>query len=360
MQNAVNGAPTCASSFLTSVLRGQWGFDGYITSDSGAVEAIYQQHKYVPTATEAACVAIRDGTTDVCSGGVYYSVLLNATVDPGAPCTRKDLNAALYRTFKLKFQLGLFDPIEDQPYWHVPLSVLNSTASQQNNKLAALSSMVLLKNDRATLPLPTGKNIAVIGPLGSDTSVLVGNYLGQICPVETHIGNTSCLDSVYSAIQKANVGGSTTFTAGLKSVTSNDTSGFPAALTAAQAADIVVLVLGNDESVEAEMRDRTSIGLPGFQEQLIAALENVIPGKPCVLVLLSGSSLDVSAERDNGGIGAILYAGYPGTFGGLAIASTLFGQNDYLGGKLATTWYPAAYTSQIAMSEMELDVGPGE
>lgn len=172
--NAVNGVPTCASSSLTTVLRGQWGFDGYITSDSGAVESIYQQHKYVLDPVNASCVAIRDGTTDVCSGQVYYTSLLNATTMPSSPCNRTHLNAALYRTFKLRFQLGLFDPAdESHPYWNVPLSQVNTTAAQDLNWLAVKSSMVLLKHDNVTLPFKLGQKVAVIGPHADDTSVLV-------------------------------------------------------------------------------------------------------------------------------------------------------------------------------------------
>jgi xylan 1,4-beta-xylosidase len=178
--------------------------------------------------------------------------------------------------------------------------------------------------------------------------------------VETHGGNTSCLDSVYSALAKANgPGGAVTLVPGLPSVTSNDTSGFAAAAAAAAAADAVVLVLGNDESVEGEMRDRTSIDLPGAQHALVAAVTAAAAGKPVVIVLLSGSTVDVTAERDAPGVGAMVFAGYPGTWGGWAVAATLYGANDRLGGKLATTWYPASYTSAINMSEMELDVGPG-
>jgi beta-D-xylosidase 4 len=184
-----------------------------------------------------------------------------------------------------------------------------------------------------------------------------GNYLGQVCAVETHIGNSSCLDSVFAAVAAANVGGVTTTAPGMHNVTTTSTDEFAAAVAAAQAADVVVFVGGNDESVEGEMRDRTAIDLPGAQHALVAALAAV--GKPLVVVLLSGSSLDVSAERDSAGVGAMLFAGYPGTFGGWAIASTLFGTNDHLGGKLATTWYPSSYVDLINMTEMELDTGVG-
>ena len=135
---------------------------------------MYQQHKYVANATAAACVSIRDGTTDVCSGTVYWSSLLNATVAAGAPCDRQPVTDSLARTFALKFQLGLFDPADSQPFWHVPLSALNTSASVAANQLATLSSMVLLKNAGNTLPLAPGKAVAVIGPNAASTGVLVG------------------------------------------------------------------------------------------------------------------------------------------------------------------------------------------
>ena len=95
--NAVNGVPTCASDTLTSVLRGAWNFSGYITSDSGAIEDVYlpfpKGHHYVDTPAEAACVSIRNGTTDVCSGAVYHDALMDS-VSSGL-CSRADVDAAL-------------------------------------------------------------------------------------------------------------------------------------------------------------------------------------------------------------------------------------------------------------------------
>lgn len=143
------------------------------------MESIYQQHKYVANATAAACVAIRDGTTDVCSGQVYWTSLLNATVAPGggAPCDRSPVTDSLARTFALKFQLGLFDggaSVSGQPFWNVPLTALNTSASVDANQRATLSSMVLLKNTGGTLPLRPGIKLAVIGPNAASTGVLVG------------------------------------------------------------------------------------------------------------------------------------------------------------------------------------------
>jgi beta-D-xylosidase 4 len=152
------------------------------------------------------------------------------------------------------------------------------------------------------------------------------------------------------------VGGTTTL-ASLDSLTKNDTAGWKRALDAAAAADAVVMVLGIDGSIEGESNDRTSIDLPAVQHAFAAAVAAL--GKPTVVVLLHGGSIDTTAERDAPGVGAILDAFYPGMKGAEAIASTIFGDNDRLGGKMAFTTYPASYVNDIKMSEMELDVGPG-
>jgi hypothetical protein len=184
---------------------------------------------------------------------------------------------------------------------------------------------------------------------------MVGNYLGQICP-DNGFG---CIVSPFLALQAANAGGATSFLPACK-INSSDASGFAAAVALAQGADAVVLALGIDDSIEAEAHDRLSIDLPQIQHDLAAAIVAAVrPGTPVVVFLLHGGCVDISAELANAGIGAILDAGYPGVLGGAVIADTLFGANDHLGGKLATTLYPAAYVTEIAMSEMELDVGVG-
>ncbi len=233
----MNGQPSCASDVLRTVLRDAWNFTGYITSDSGAIEDVYQQHHYVATEAEAACVSIRNGSCDVCSGAVYHDALMQSVAN--GLCARADVDAALYRTFALRMQLGLFDPIEDQPYWHVPLSAVDTSESEALNLLATLSSMVLLKNTPRVLPMKLGTRVAVIGPHANASAALVGNYLGQLCPDDT----LDCVQSVFEAIAVANVGGSVEMQPGCQ-LTKNDTSGFAAAVAAAKAADYVVLALG--------------------------------------------------------------------------------------------------------------------
>jgi beta-glucosidase-like glycosyl hydrolase len=133
--NAVNGVPTCASGFLSSVLRGQWGFTGYITSDSGALENIAGNHHYTNNSEQSACVAITAGTCDVCSGGIYANNLLPA-VQAGL-CTMADVDRALTNTFRLRFHLGLFDPIDDQPYWHGTASDIGTPFAQARASLVS-------------------------------------------------------------------------------------------------------------------------------------------------------------------------------------------------------------------------------
>ena len=337
--NALNGVPTCASAFLNDVLRNKWGFKGYSTSDSGALEDIYTQHHYANDSLHSVRPALVDGVTDVCSGKVYEDSLLPALA--AGLIAKADVELALRHTLTLRMQLGLFDPPSpSNPYWSVPLEAVGTPASAAANLLATQSSMVLLKHDGKTLPLPIGRNIVVIGPHGNATMALVGNYLGQLCPDNKF----NCIVSPLQALAAANVGGATTWVQGCD-LTKAGEAGFPAAIAAAQAADIVVLALGIDLSVEGEAHDRANISLTGSQHALAVAIGKV--GKPTAMFILRGGVVDIGGELANAGIGAILDAGYPGFLGGGVIADTLLGRNDHLGGKLAQTMYANTYCAQI-------------
>jgi beta-glucosidase-like glycosyl hydrolase len=125
--NAVNGIPTCAHPYLTSILD-SWNYTGYITSDTDAIMDIWKTHKFTKTEEEAACKAIVDGRCDINSGTVYHTSLLLG-VSKGL-CTMRDVDRALAKTLKLRFELGLFDPIEEQPYWHVPPESIGTLQAQ--------------------------------------------------------------------------------------------------------------------------------------------------------------------------------------------------------------------------------------
>jgi beta-D-xylosidase 4 len=346
--NAINGVPTCASQFLNNTLRGTWGFDGYVTSDSDSVSCIVADHHYTATAAEASAVAILAGT-DIDSGNTYLDNLIPAVQQKLINMSSIDL--ALYHTLKLRFELGLFDPIEDQPYWHVSPDVVNTAESQAFNLFATQSTFVLLKNDGPILPIPRGKNIAVIGPHGNATTALVGNYLGQICPGGQN--DFSCVVSPFLAIQQANTGGTTTYAMGC-AINSADTSGFEEAITNAKLADHVLLFVGIDTTIEGEAKDRANTTLPGVQPDL--AQEILSLGKPVAIVLLNGGPVSIDSLAVTAP--SILEVFYPGFQGGYAIASAIFG--DYNpGGKMPYTVYPTNYLNQVNMSNMDMSLAPG-
>eukprot|EP01113_Clastostelium_recurvatum_P014919 TRINITY_DN1818_c0_g2_i1.p1 TRINITY_DN1818_c0_g2~~TRINITY_DN1818_c0_g2_i1.p1 ORF type:complete len:760 (+),score=162.36 TRINITY_DN1818_c0_g2_i1:146-2425(+) len=351
--NALNNIPTCASTFLNNTLRGDWGFDGYVTSDSGAVGCIQNNHHYVSTNPEACAAAIKGGT-DIDSGGDYDTSLLLAVSQNLIKIS--DVDLSLYRVLKIRFELGLFDPIDDQPYWHVSPDVVNTPASQALNLLATQQTLVLLKNSplkgssTLTLPFPKGKKVAVIGPHGNATGDMVGNYLGQICPDRSF----DCVVSPFLAIQKLNVGGTTVYVEGT-SVSGNTTSGFDAAIQAASAADYVVLMIGLDQGVEGEMHDRVNITLPGVQDQFSQKIISL--GKPTAVVLLNGGAVAIDWIHDEADV-AVLEAFYPGFQGGNAIATAIFG--DYNpGGKMPYTVYRSDYIHQVNMTSMDMSLAPG-
>lgn len=336
---------------LRTYLREIFNSTAYMTSDTDAIDDIYSQHHYVPSYEAAVCTALVNGSTDVNSGDVYWHHMESA-LEQGL-CSWDDVVPALQRTLALRFRLGLFDDPSTTPYWNVPLNVVGSPAFTAAAQQASRETLVLLKNLHGALPFPRGKTVAIIGPHANAQGPQLGSYLGQICP-GTDVNDFSCVVTPAAAINASNTGGSVIVQQGC-SISGSDKSGFAAAVAAAQAADVVVLMMGIDQSVEGESNDRTAIDLPGVQHDLIAAVAAV--GKPTALIIMRGGPVDISPERDNAAVHAIIDAGYPGLWGAQAIASAVFG--DYSpGGRLATHIYYANYTAQIQMTDMRFMTGP--
>lgn len=155
-------------------------------------------------------------------------------------------------------------------------------------------------------------------------------------------------------ISSYNKGGQTTYSQGV-TVSGGNMTGIAAAVEVAAAADRVILMLGIDQSVEGESHDRTSIDLPSMQHKLAEMVLGL--KKPTVIVLINGGMVAVEQEKKSAP--AILEAFYPGFFGAKAIAATVFGANEHLGGKMPYTIYPKDYVSQVKMSDMEMTAGPG-
>ena len=175
--NRTNGEPCCANTHLLGdILRGEWGFEGYVVSDCGAIDDIYQRHHFVKTAEEASSLAVKRGTDLEC--GDTYKSLVNA-VKQGL-ISEAEINRAIKRLFEARFRLGMFDPPSMVPYAKIPFSANDSEAHRQLSLETARESIVLLKNENNTLPLRKDlKSIAVIGPNADDVQVLLGNYNGQ-------------------------------------------------------------------------------------------------------------------------------------------------------------------------------------
>jgi beta-glucosidase len=184
--NSVNGTPGCASAdLLQKRLREQWGFQGYVVSDCGAVNDIYRHHKYTPTLGGAAVAAVKAGTDLTC--GTEYRSLVDEV--KAGRIAEAEVDRSLERLFVARFRLGMFDPPERVPYSRIPISENDSSAHRQVAREAERAAIVLLKNEGAVLPLsPSVRKIAVIGPSADDPVALLGNYHGissrQVTPLE--------------------------------------------------------------------------------------------------------------------------------------------------------------------------------
>jgi beta-glucosidase len=175
--NRTNGEPCCAHKrLLIDILRGEWGFNGHVVSDCGAIDDIYLRHKVAKTEAEASAWAVKTGTDLTC--GREYRSLVQAVKD--GLITEAQIDTAVKNLMTIRFRLGLFDPPEMVPYTRIPFSVNDSPAHRELALKAARESIVLLKNENNTLPLRRDiKTIAVIGPNADALEVLLGNYNGQ-------------------------------------------------------------------------------------------------------------------------------------------------------------------------------------
>ncbi|MFL6333419.1 MAG: glycoside hydrolase family 3 C-terminal domain-containing protein [Pyrinomonadaceae bacterium] len=174
--NRLNGEPLCASPrMLKEVLRGEWGFGGYVVSDCDAVADIYKKHNFKKTEEEASAAAVKTGTDLTCG---YEYRALPAAVKAGL-ITEAEIDTAVKRLFEARFRLGLFDPPESVPYARIPIEVNDSASNRELAARAARESIVLLKNEKNALPLRKDvQSIAVIGPNADSLEVLLGNYHG--------------------------------------------------------------------------------------------------------------------------------------------------------------------------------------
>lgn len=330
--NRVNGEASCASGRLMDKLR-EWGFDGYFVSDCWAIRDFHENHHITNNAVESAALALTKGC-DVNCGCTYANVL--AALDEGL-VTKEDIRNACVHLMRTRIRLGMFD--DKIEYDDIPYDTVSCPEHKAVSLECAEKSMVLLKNNDI-LPLDENKlrTIAVIGPNSDSRTALEGNYNGTADRYVTF------LEGIEDRFK-----GRVIYAEGChlyKDRSSNLAKAgdrYAEAMAAAEAADIVILCVGLDATIEGEegdtgnefsSGDKTDIRLPESQRILIDKIMKT--GKPTVLVCAAGSSVNTECDPD-----ALIHAWYPGSEGGKALAEILFGDVSP-SGKLPVTFYESS------------------
>jgi len=318
--NRVLGEPACGSPFLLQeTLRDKWGFDGHIVSDCGAISDFHLYHKVTKTPAESAALAINSGV-DLNCGNIYPHLV--EAVKQGL-VTEETIDKRLKTLLSTRFKLGLFDPVEDNPYNAVSEEVICSDEHAQLALEAARKSMVLLSNKNGVLPLnPNIKNLYVVGPQANNSEVLLGNYYGM----------SNRLINVLEGITSAVSAGTTiNYKQGVLPYRTNVN---PIDWTTGEAkgADAIIAVMGINGNLEGEegeaiassdKGDRLNPYLPANQIEFLKKLRKD-NDKPVIVVMTGGSPMimpEVAEIAD-----AILWAWYPGQEGGTAVADIIFGK----------------------------------
>lgn len=337
--NDYDGEPITGSyHFLTEILRQEWGFKGYVVSDSEAVEFISNKHKVADTYEDGIAQAVNAGLNirTHFTPPADFILPLRKAVDDGK-ISQETLDKRVAEILRIKFWLGLFD----NPYrgnGKQAEQIVHSKEHQAVSLEAARQSLVLLKNETHLLPLSKSiRSIAVIGPNADEQTQLICRYGPANASIKT----------VYQGIKELLPHAEVIYKKGCDIIdphfpeseildfpkTAEEVRLMQEVIRAAKQAEVVVMVLGGNELTVREDRSRTSLNLPGRQEELLKAV--CATGKPVILVMLDGraSSINYAAAH----VPAILHAWFPGEFCGQAVAEALFG--DYNpGGRLAVTF----------------------
>ncbi|MFH0759933.1 MAG: glycoside hydrolase family 3 C-terminal domain-containing protein [Bacteroidota bacterium] len=348
--NRYAGQPCCGSDpLMTEILRNQWNFTGYVTSDCWAIDDFVKTHKTHTDNVWAASDAVIHGTDLEC-GGSYLRLAKDFT--PGlfktliegvknGQITEKQINQSVKRLFMIRIRLGLLDPPEMVAFNKIPYTIKECKAHQEHALKMARESIVLLKNKNNLLPLNPDKvmRVAIIGPNASDTVTPLGTYNGVPSKLVTPMtGILKKLGPEAMVWTDQGVEFTTPVKGGksLKSIAAR-----------AQRSDIIIFVGGISPILEGEEGDagvgnpegfsggdRTTIALPAIQTRLMKELKKT--GKPVIFICLSGSAVSMEWEAEN--MDAILQGWYGGQASGDALADVLFGKYNP-SGRLPVTFY---------------------
>jgi beta-glucosidase len=336
--NAYAGQPCCGSDrLMVDILRNEWNFKGYVTSDCGAIDDFYKTHKLFPDAESSAADAVLHGT-DVECGNQTYKTLTQAVKD--GKLTEKNIDVSLKRLFTIRFRLGMFDPVTMVKYAQIPITVLESQPHKDHALKMARESIVLLHNahlpgqQNNLLPLSKStKKIAVLGPNADNADTQLGNYNGKPSVV------TTVLQGIKNELKNTEV-----FYSKATDFVATKSQDFSKLIDSIKDADVIIYVGGISPRLEGEEMkvntpgfsggDRTTIALPSVQTDFMKALKAT--GKPVVFVMMTGSAIAIPWEEEN--IPGIINAWYGGQAAGTAVADVLFG-NYSPAGKLPVTFY---------------------
>ncbi|MBQ9310675.1 MAG: glycoside hydrolase family 3 C-terminal domain-containing protein [Bacteroidales bacterium] len=340
--NDWNGEPVSASHyFLTELLRDTYGFDGYVVSDSDAVEFVHTKHKVADSYDEAVRQVLEAGLnvrTNFTQPKIFIEAVRRLVADGRLP--EETLDRRVREVLRVKFRLGLFD----NPFTGNGM-LADAQAGHEKHagfvKRMGRESVVLLKNENHLLPLDKKafSRILVTGPLADEDNFMTSRYGPDGIPTVT------MLAGIKEYLKGSGI--TVDYEKGCKvkdahwplseiipePLTAEEEEGIRKAVEKAAEADIVIAVMGEDVHTTGESRSRTSLDLPGRQRELLRALHET--GKPIVLVLINGQPLTINWEDKY--LPAILEMWFPNNMGGTVLAETLFGDNNP-GGKLTVTF----------------------
>lgn len=340
----LNGVPATGNHWLlTEVLRKEWGFKGFVVTDAGAAHDLLT-HEFAASPPDAAVRALQAGVDMEMSppfGSSVFKTLPQSL--SGGVIRNAELDTAVRRVLEAKIRMGLLD----KPYVDLAQArkVLADPRHREVSRAAAERTAVLLRNDQGLLPLDHGKfkSIAVIGPLADSARDTLGPWVFAFDLKETVTVLAGIKARAGSGV-RVDYSPGVTMPARLhpsvfdmdpamvaKRVEVDDSKEIPRAVSLARAADVTVLVLGEAQNMIGEWASRSTLDLPGRQQELLDAV--LATGKPVVVLLMTARPLDLENSKP----GALMNIWYPGTQGGTAVARLLFGDVSPAG-KLPYTW----------------------
>ena len=317
--NRLNDKPCCGSeSLLNNLLRENWGFKGHVVSDCGAIYDIKSNHNFTISDEQSVAYAIKGGV-DLNCGSLYN--LIPRAIDQGL-LTENDLDKSLKRLFMTRLKLGILKEVNNNPYESLNENNINNQEHIGLARNVASKSIVLLKNENNILPLSKNINrLFITGPNAANVNTLLGNYNGLSANIVTPLEGI---------VDKVSNGTIIRFNKGVDLINNSDRQKWPTGL--AGSSDVTIAVMGISALIEGEQGDaissdangdRNSIALPKNQINYLKDLRKSAGSKPIVLVLKSGSAIDLSEIYDY--VDVIIYAWYLGEQGGNAIADIIFG-----------------------------------